>query len=286
MKVLKASRVRLIGAIVVLIVAAGGAPVQGQPRDPVPPRVPDMTLRGAGGATIGVGVRDVDAGEAERQKLKGGVLIEEVRTDSPAERAGLRTSDVVTEFDGELVRSARQFSRLVQETPPGRTVTVAVVRDGRRTELSITPEPGRSADVFIDRDRMAERLGDLGNRLPFNFDFDIDGGGTRARLGVSVEELTPQLATYFGAKDGLLVSVVADNSAASRAGLRAGDVITSVDGRPVTSRPDLLRALREGSGGQDVTLGIVRDKKESTIKATLEGAPRRPSRPARFTRTI
>ena len=113
-------------------------------------------------------------------------------------------------------------------------------------------------------------LGRLGDRLPpFNFDFDLPGALSGRRLGVSVDPLTDQLASYFGAKDGLLVTSVTDGSAASRAGVKAGDVITAINGRPVTSRDDLVRQLRD-SAGDDITIGIVRDKKESSVTAKVE----------------
>jgi serine protease Do len=263
-----------------VLVAAAAVPLASQPGDRVPVPPPAATMLAGAGATIGVGIRDVDPAEAERQKLSAGVLIEHVRANSPAEKAGLRKSDVVTEFDGERVRSARQFSRLVQETPAGRTVKLTVVRDGRTTGLSITPEPGR-IDVLIDRDRLAERLGELGDRLPFNFDFDLEAAGPRGRLGATVENLTPQLAAYFGVKDGVLVAAVSENSPAARAGLTAGDVITTIDGRTVSSRAALVRLLRDVTANQEITIGIVRDKKESELKAILDRPARRQTRRAR-----
>ena len=99
------------------------------------------------------------------------------------------------------------------------------------------------------------------------------------RLGVGVDELTDQLAQYFGANEGLLVTSVTDGSAASRAGLKAGDVITSINGRAVRSRGDLIQGLRDAAS-EEITIGIVRDKKESTVTAKVEG-PRRPVRGAR-----
>ncbi len=234
-----------------------------------------MVLAGRG-AEIGVRVQDGNA---------GGVVVEEVQPDSPAEKAGLERSDVIVEFDGERVRSARQFGRIMQETPPGRTVKATILRGGQKKELSITPTEGRGAGMLIDGDRLRERLGDLGNlrdRLPFNFNFDVPGvigSLSGRRLGVGVGELTTQLAEYFGAKEGVLVTSVTGGSAAARAGLKAGDVITSIDGRPVRSREDLVRALRDGKE-DELTIGIVRDKKESSVKAKIE-APRRPLREGR-----
>src|SRR5262245_26372083 len=247
-----------------------------------------LTVLSGRGASIGVSIRDVVPAEAGGQP-QAGVLIDEVRPDSPADKAGLKQGDVLVEFDGERVRSARQFSRLVQETTPGRTVKAAIVRDGRRRDVQTTPNDERHGDTLVsgafgDYFRDFGRLGRLGDRFPafdFNFDFDLPGMASGRRLGVSVNELTSQLADHFGVRDGVLVTSVTEGSAASRAGLKAGDVITSVDGQRVASRDDLLRALRDAdrdsrTGSVDVSIGIVRDKRESTLKATIDS--RRPAR--------
>jgi S1-C subfamily serine protease len=222
----------------------------------------------------------VELAEAEPQKAPAGVLVEEVRLDGPAEKAGVKRSDVIVEFDGEHVRSARQFARLVQETAPGRTVKAVALRGGQRKEFQITPE-SHSAWSTTSGDWMLGRLGDdlsnLTDHLPpfnFNFDFDLAGGGRR--LGVTVSELTTQLAGYFGASDGVLVTSVADGSPAASAGLKAGDVITSVNGERVRSRDDLVRGLRDARDGEEVTVRIVRDKKEASVKAKIEASRRSP----------
>jgi S1-C subfamily serine protease len=113
------------------------------------------------------------------------------------------------------------------------------------------------------------------------FDVDVDGFRPRTRLGIVVDDLTPQLAEYFGAKEGVLVTSVTASSAAERAGLKAGDVITAVNSIPVRSRSEFVRQLRDVREG-DATLGIVRDKKAATVKATIEPAARasRSGRPA------
>jgi serine protease Do len=230
----------------------------------------ELTVLPGRGAEIGVRIADAP---------DGGVVVQEVQPDSPAEKAGVKRSDVFVEFDGERVRSARQFGRLVQETAPGRSIKATITREGQRKDVQITPTEGRAAGMIFDGDRMRERLGDLAGRLPdmnFNFDFDLPGTLSGRRLGVTVDELTHQLAEYFGAKDGVLVTAVTDGSAAAKAGLKAGDVITSINGARVTSREDLTRGLRETTN-EDVTIGIVRDKKESTVKATIEPV-RRPAR--------
>ena len=191
MKTLKLAGILMAvaGLLVLALVLAPSA--HGQARD------------GAGRALMTLAGRGTEIGVRIADGPTGGVVIEEVQPDSPAEKAGLKQSDVIVEFDGEHVRSARQFGRLVQETPPGRTVKAAITRDGQKKEIQITPSEGRGVGAFRDADR--GRLGDLddlrelgrlGDRLPpfnFNFDFDIPGALSGRRLGVSVDELTDQL---------------------------------------------------------------------------------------------
>jgi S1-C subfamily serine protease len=116
---------------------------------------------------------------------------------------------------------------------------------------------------------------------PFTYDFDmLPRMSPRTRLGVQLNPLSPQLAEYFGSPaGGALVASVTKDSAADKAGLRAGDVITSINGDTVRSTDELIDELRDASG--EVTIGIVRDKKASTLKATIEPAPtpRRLARP-------
>jgi serine protease Do len=90
----------------------------------------------------------------------------------------------------------------------------------------------------------------------------------RGRLGVNVQELTPDLAAYFGVKDGLLVSAVQADTPAAKAGIKAGDVIGSVNGKTVLSPAELVRELADKDG--EVTIGLTRDKKALSLKATLE----------------
>ena len=276
--------VALVGVALLALVAAPS--VHGQRAESPEQRGRALTVLAGRGAEIGVSIRDIESSDKA-----GGVVIEEVRKDGPADKAGLKQADVIVEFDGEHVRSARQFTRLVQETVPGRTLKATVVRDGQKKEVQLTPDDrGDGTSVFFDNN-MHEYLGNLDRGLGrlndrfqnFNFDnfsFALPQLDGRGRLGVSLEELTPQLATYFGAKDGVLIASVRDDSPASRAGLKAGDVITKVNNEPVGSRDDLMRLLRDVKDGGDVTIGIVRDKKESTVTVKLETRRTRLGRPA------
>jgi serine protease Do len=239
---------------------------------------------GGGGAQIGVSVRDFSEDELKSGKVTTGVVIEDVEAESPAQKAGFKAGDIVVEFDGERVRSTRQFTRLVHETVAGRAVTAAVTRDGQRLTLNVQPRAGGSFRFF-------DGSGDLSLALPapkvappmvMKRDFfppNIESLiGAAGQLGVAVDDLSPQLSEYFGTKEGVLVTTVRDNSNASKAGVKAGDVITSLNGGTVTSASDLRRRAQRLEGGDEFTLAIVRDKKPTTLKGKVEPPqPRRSS---------
>lgn len=232
---------------------------------------------GAGGVEIGVSVRDLSDADAKTAKLTSpaGAFIESVRADTPASRAGFRAEDVVVTFDGERVRSAAHFARLVDETPEGRAVPVIVQRGAERVTLNVAPEASMRARVFTynrtptlaAREPFADEV--LANAFPFKGGPLTQVLGGPARLGVAVQELNGQLGEYFGASSGVLVTSVTDKSPARTAGLRPGDVITQVNGQITANAGDLRRHVSTATG--DTTLTIVRDRKEQTVKATLPG---------------
>ena len=251
---------------------------------------------------IGVSIRDQDA-----SAQSAGAVVDEVRQDSPAARAGVKAGDVVVEFDGEHVRSARHLSRLVEETASGHTVKLAVVRDGKRVDLDVTPEEGRAAWFGGDTPMVLEgsaglKPGDPPFKMEAPHTFEFKGGGPyfykrapgddafdfmmappgRGRLGIGIQELTPQLAEYFGTKDGALVTNVVADSPASKAGIRAGDVITAVNDTPVSSPSEMIEAVGKAADGASVKLAYTRDHKAGTATATLDAKPKpkKPTRPA------
>ena len=217
----------------------------------------NLALEGPG-STIGVTVRD-QAGDAS------GVVIDNVREGSPATRAGVQKGDVVVEFDGERTRSAQQFTRVVRETAPGRSVKMTVVRDGSRRTLDITPETRDSVTL----QQFPQVTADVFRSLPRDFGWGEGFFGAPRRLGISIVPLSDQLATYFGVKEGVLVSEVSSSTPAAAAGIQAGDVITAVNGRNVPSPADLIREVREAEAGSAIDVRLTRNRKEMTLKVTL-----------------
>lgn len=248
------------------------------------PAIRMLEVLGGRGSQIGVGIRDLP--DADVKAGKAGVQIEDVREASPAAQAGFKAGDVVTSFDGERVRSARQFARLVEETPAGRSVKTQVMREGKAVDLTVTPMAGENLEAdrqfFMQRN---EGPGAPGFRMhvpeipdiPHEVfepgrNFDVRIWAQPARLGVSVQGLTPELAEYFGVKEGVLVTAVTKESAAAKAGIKAGDVITNVDGKTIDDAGEPRRQLRvDADKATEVTLGIVRDKKPMSMKVPLEG---------------
>ena len=148
------------------------------------------------------------------------------------------------------------------------------MRDGRRSDLEVTPAEGRPGFEFRNDQfwRAMEGIGQLGRDMAFNFRLPpgVGMGGRPGRLGANVQELSGDLFAYFGVKNGVLVASVANDSPAAKAGLKAGDVITAVDGRSVATTAELIRALGDSNTAREVALAVVRDKKELTLKAKLE----------------
>lgn len=239
------------------------------------------------GSHLGVSLADVGSEDRARLKLSDerGALVKEVQADTPAAKAGLKADDVIARFDGEAVRSAAQLARLVRETPPGRTVAIEVSRGGATQRLTATLGEGRPfafsgdvGDVHVEVPPIPpvpplppmppiEPLVREGiDRARRGF-FLVDRPG---RLGLTYQELSGQLARYFKVEDGsLLVSEVSEDSPAAKAGLKAGDIIVRVNGKPVSRGQELREEVARAEAGSSITLRVQRDGKPVDVKVTL-----------------
>lgn len=221
----------------------------------------------AGAPRLGIAVRDVTADEARQAGLDGisGTWVTRVTPESAAARAGLAEGDIIVRVDGQDVRSARHLTRIVSETPVGRTVPVDYLRAGQRGQVTVTPDSAPAMTMRGMRD-IAPRI-----REPLMMAM----GRARGRLGLSVQDLTPQLAEYFGVTAGVLVTQVHDGSPAARAGMKAGDVITRIDTSDVTRASDVFRAVATLDGGASVKVELTRDRQTQSLSVTLDARPTR-----------
>ncbi|PYS41256.1 MAG: hypothetical protein DMG14_07910 [Acidobacteria bacterium] len=203
---------------------------------------------------IGVSIED--------QKDRG-AIIRRVEPNSPADKAGLKEGDVIIEFNRQEVMGVQQLTRLVRETPVGRTVDVKVLRDSREQTFKVTTERGsglRSGRFELD----VPGVHILADRLARDFP-KFEMNTVYVQGGVRVEQLTDQLRDFFGvySSNGVLVTSVDAGSAAEKAGLKAGDVVVAIDGKNIRTPADFSREMRSDSRP---TLRIFRDKQEREIK--------------------
>jgi serine protease Do len=228
---------------------------------------------------LGVDIANITSDRLGVLKLKEeqGVEVTMVDQDAPAGKAGIKEHDVILTMNGTTVESKTQLQRMIHEMPPGRLVTLGLSRDGQAMTIKVQLADRRNEfaqmwpkDKYRDKDFHVEIP-----PIPNIPDIDIPNIGvvmvhSSMRSGVMVENLTPQLGEFFGAKNGkgVLVRSVEKGSRAEKAGLRAGDVITRVGDQPVLDTSDFTHALQTHSGGS-VSVAVIRDKKEQTLTLTL-----------------
>ncbi len=163
----------------------------------------------------------------------------EVAKGSPADRAGLQRGDVIVSLNGEPIDDSNSLRNRVAATPPGSSVSLGLVRDGREQSVRVQLGELRSASSKPGAGGAPE---------------------SRGRLGLAVRPLTPDEAAqmHLESKQGLLVSEVDPSGPAADAGIQPGDVIEQVNRRPVTDVGS-LRAAVAASGGKPVLLLVSRD---------------------------
>ena len=230
---------------------------------------------GGGTSYLGVDTRDITSDRLGPLQLKEerGVEVTMVDQDAPAGKAGLKEHDVILSINGEAVESVEQLRRMIREVPPGRVVTIGLSRGGQSSTVKaqLTARPGFSFGPGGKGFQFAMPAMPVMPSIP---DIDVPVSivmvHSSARSGLMVENLTPQLGDFLGAKDGLgvLVRSVEKGSQAEKAGFHAGDVITRVNGEAISDSGDFSHALHDRKDNT-VTVGIIRDKKEQTITLTL-----------------
>jgi serine protease Do len=209
------------------------------------------------GSFLGVGIQETAAG----------VEVTFVTRDSPAEKAGIKTGDVVTQYNGQRVEGMDQFSRMVRETAAGREVKIGIIRNStpQIVTAKIMARPAISGQLIPAPVQNPFEL-----RLP-----DMPQSRMTWRstiLGIEAEALDGQLAEFFGVKEGVLVRSVMPGSSADKAGIKAGDVIVRVDDTKVATPADIsahMRALR----GHPVSVVVVRERKEINVMLSVISRP-------------
>jgi serine protease Do len=233
----------------------------------------------AGPSWLGVETQEVTAEKAKELKLPAerGVVVADVTKDSPAAKAGLKAKDVITEVNAQRVEGAAQFRRIIHEIPAGRATQLTVWRDGRAQTLSATlgkAEERHDKWMGATPGAFAFRMPEV--QIPEMPSIDLGEGmgmvmAGRPRLGIDAEDIGGQLGSFFGAPDGegILVRCVNSGSAAEKAGMKAGDVITSFNGERVRSLSDLRQKLASQNDAKTAKIGVLRNRSEVTLSVEL-----------------
>jgi serine protease Do len=286
----------MVAGAAALAVAAVTYAESGSSPTPAPRVNKKVVIFRSGGSWLGVQIADVDSDRARELGMKEeyGAEIQSVSPGSPAEEAGLLKGDVITDYQGTRIEGVSQLTRLVRETPAGRSASVKIFRNGSPKTFQVKvgernkgeapdtmkhyeilkgdgdgdvqwyegpeiPDIPEIPDVDLEQLEQLEHL-DIPGLLTMH------GIGGRPRLGAMVDDVGPQLAEYFGLKQdgGVLVKSVKKGSPGDTAGLKAGDVIIKVEDQAVEDVSDLHQALKERRD-KDVRVTVVRDRREQTL---------------------
>jgi Do/DeqQ family serine protease len=190
---------------------------------------------------VGVGIQPVTSELAQGLGLKEvrGVLINSVTPGGPADKAGLKTGDVILQVNGKDVNDSNVLRNTIAGTAPGTSMTFTILRNGQQQQVPVT----------------------LGNLSEANGAAPRGGGGGgdtgAGRLGVSLTPLTPDIAAQLGLPrgiQGLVIQSVEPNSPAAEAGLQTGDVIQEVNRQPIRTADDMRAAIAKSGDRPPVLL--------------------------------
>ena len=247
-------------------------------------------------AWLGVYTQSVDRDMAEAFDLETswGAVVNEVIDDSPADDAGLRDDDVIIEFNNQKITDSEDLVDAIQDANPGDRVRVVVVRDGDKEAFTVelgekpsrfdrtekrkilkapryyfspdaedapdapkAPKAGKAPNVWYSPDK----------HDVFTYRFE----GNRGYIGVSLNDLNEQLGEYFGVSDGAgaLITEVAEDSPAEKAGLKAGDIIVAIGSEEVEDYDDVIEIVGEQEPGDEIEVKVLRNSRKMSVEVSV-----------------
>jgi serine protease Do len=200
-----------------------------------------------------------------------GALVSDVVDDGPAAEAGIEDGDVIVTMDDDEIEDAEDLIRGVGRRSPKDSVHIEILRNGEPRGFDVVlgarPEEKKIVKRFLKQGR--EGAPDSPG-VPRWIEKHIELPRPGARLGVRVVDLNEDLGSYFKSEEGALVVEVLDDSPAEEAGLKAGDVITSVGDRDIEDAEDLVDAIHDARDAKKVQLSVMRHGASRTIEAEIE----------------
>jgi S1-C subfamily serine protease len=211
---------------------------------------------------LGVAVDRLSPVLKKQLKLDYGVVVTWIDEEGPADKAGILEDDIIIEVDKTPVKRPETLSRVVQKLAPETNVNIVYLRDGKKESTKATLAKAKqhcySADDLV------------GFQAPLMKCF---GSKSDIFIGVKIQDLNDDLASYFGVKpdQGVLVLKVMEDSPASEAGVKAGDILTKIDGEAIKTTDDVLEMLTEYDEGDEISIELLRHNAPITYKLKVEG---------------
>ena len=250
---------RIILAILTLAVLCVVAAVAGDLNAPQEKEKTSATQKG----WLGVAIQDITSQMEKAMDLKSkeGALVRGVEQKSPAQSAGIKDGDIIVQFGAKNIGDSNDLQKAVADTKPESKVTVVVMRKGEKKTL----------DVVVGKQPSKSKIIAVNPRGTGNFNVFL---GAQNYQGMSLRELNEQLGQYFGATDGagVLVWEVEKGSAAEKAGVKAGDVISVVGKKKIRTLRDVSRALGIYDEGEKAEIEVVRKGTRQTLSLEVEEA--------------
>jgi len=192
---------------------------------------------------LGMGIFEVtdDVKQAFNLPEAKGALVQTVEPGKPADKAGIQPGDVITEIDGRKINNNRELIDYISYLPVGTKVNITLIRNGQHKSVAAT-----TAERPNENDATEETQSE-------------NGGPTKNRLGVSVQEITPQSRQLYGIGDtvkGVVVTGVKEVSPAGDAGITEGDVISEVQGQKINTAADFSKAVDGLKSGQTIRVYV------------------------------
>jgi len=179
---------------------------------------------------LGVTIQKItpEIAESLGTNQSSGALVADVAKAGPAERAGIKTGDVIVEFNGKEIKDSGELPLLAARTAPGKQAQLKILRNGKELTLPLTVGEFKEREVVA-----AAENGDL---------------------GLAVQSVTPNMAAELGLEraEGLVITSIKPGSAANEAGLQRGDVIVEINRRPVRNLSDYNRVVEKTEKGKSV----------------------------------
>ncbi|WP_417914548.1 DegQ family serine endoprotease [Candidatus Electronema sp. JM] len=192
---------------------------------------------------LGLIIQDIDENLAQSFGLSKaeGILVSEVTAGSPAEKAGLKQGDIVLSLNGATMTDVSDLRNRVAMIPPGTPVALSIIRDGVRQQVSVV---------------IAEQPSDFSENAKAKM--KLQSGSVLDKLGLTLQELTPDLAAQFGYSkgQGVIVSEVEAGSPADNVGIEPGQLIEEVNKIRVRTLAELKDALKTSGGSKQVLLRV------------------------------